>query len=677
MTVEGTRSGLWRSPLVWVVGAALLGIGIFLIQQPHSEIWVRVGLALMLFVLPGGLLFSFVPLRSPLSLVDFAGYGFAVSLVLISVLGLLARTLHWTFDAIQLIWFGLTALSACAFLFAPKKRMRVHLKKPSTSTVALIAIALVHIGLFAYSGIPYAYSTDEPTYQVEILHFLSGEPFSWQEIYYETGNLFWDRYYLSYWTLAQALVVAVSGVHILQAHFVIHSMLMLFAVFAVHIFTRNLGHSSKTAWIIVVLQLFCLSLLLEFYWQPAGHFHMHLIQDKGLASFIVAPIAISTAYLYFATRRRAAYISFVLLFLALTFAHVMITGFVLVLIGLWCCLRMASDRKNGTSTIAVGLMALVLFFPAIFLRLNTDETLHNYGNALLETDRNILVYEDTSNPLDGGNPFYIANPDAAGGLTYVLLVLVLFAVALRRWDGKSRLMLALALTAVFVLLPVTAWIYGRLVSALHMFRVLWLIPYGYMLFFVLATFCDRLCKRLPLNPSPLTQDRVLIPLLSLTILSTVLFLSTHREVDFSRDISPVLAGDQDLLALADYIEAHHDERVWFLASPRWHERILSTTPKVITLSHYHLTKMAALSSLPLEQTAMQLDDHAHFLDEGASFDERIGIIEKYGIDYLLFAEAHDGILQQLLENDPARFEVVLVGSQVKLIEVKDCCVDDV
>ena len=238
------RGGFGRWLLALGYAVALLWMARLLGMSTHARLWLLVTLGLAFFMLPGGLLVTAAQGRRPVCIPRFISYGFATSLVLISGLGIVARTLHWTLDGILAIWVGL--IVAAALFFAHRSRgQRIIGSRPSEQTLLCLLSMLIVLSLFAFSGMHHQpLNGDQHSYHAEVLSFLDGEPFDWQEIYFDSGETISARFYLSYWTLAQALISAVSGQHILQMDFVINSLLMLIALCSVHAFARDMGRSS-------------------------------------------------------------------------------------------------------------------------------------------------------------------------------------------------------------------------------------------------------------------------------------------------------------------------------------------------------------------------------------------------------------------------------------------------
>lgn len=636
--------------LIWM--ARLLGMG------THARLWLSVALGLIFFVLPGGLLITAAQGCRPVCIPRFISYGFTTSLVLISALGIFARTLHWTLDGILAIWVGLTVASA--LFFAHRSRgQRIIGSRPSEQTLLCLLSMLAVLSLFAFSGMHHQpLNDDQHSYHAEVLGFLDGEPFDWQEIYFDSGETISARFYLSYWTLAQALISAVSGQHILQMDFVINSLLMLIALCSVHAFARDMGASSRAAWLIALLHLLCLSLMLEHIRQPGGQFYSRILEDKLVAGFVVAPLAISAAYRASKSFCRSRVAEFALAFLGVMFAHMMMAGFVVVAILIFGALRIIFERTGRSQAMFLIALTLLLFSPGFFLRLQLREqpSVHNYGDEGLQTNRDVLVLNMRS-PLDGSPLVLISiRPQAVGLLLMTLLALVLPAAALRGPDAESWLMAALVVTAGIGLFPLTAWLYARLVSANHMMRVMWILPFGYMLAFVCRAVWSRWGAGMATSSSRLHIGA--LALFGLPILSSAYFLTVQRGVDFSRDIGAVIDSRQDLIALGDFVEAHHDERVLILGNLELRHDILSSSPQVMTLSHYRVGRMMSYSSMSLEEAQRRTDDHFNFWTDEVPLGEKLAILDRYAVDYLLYAPDDAGALQPLFAIDELQLETV-------------------
>ena len=541
--------------------------------------------------------------------------------------------------------------------------------------LALFAIIFVQVLLYAHSSILAApQSNVQNFHHGQVNGFLRTEPLGWSESYYETGNRIADRMYLTYWILAQALVVEISGVPIFLARYLINPFVMLMSVVGMYVFARNLGHCRKSSLVFVILGLLGYSLVMQIARQPGAQFFSHAIIDKVIASFALAPVAISSAWLCQKSVHRRAYFAFTLSFLATVSVHAIPGGFTATVIGIWCMVRFFAERGGQKNAIQIGLLMLVLLSPVILLRFTSEEPyLNKYYQVPEQGFREIAVF-NAINPFDNGNRFYAINPHWAGNLTYILFALALVSVVVRRLDSRSKLMLAYVIAISIGLLPFTAWIYGRLVSVEHIVRVLWLLPYGYMLGFILETGCALAFRHVPGAKPILTElgkDKLLVLLLTMALIVTAHNLQLHYKSDFTKDISHATVDDHETLKIAEYIDTHHDERVWIAASPEERYRAMSMSWRVISLSHFSALTMSYYSRLPYDQAEKQRSDNLRLYKADVSVEEKLAIIDQYGIDYLLFPKQYSWMIDGLYQLDKSRFELVYSGETLRLIRVHD------
>ncbi len=658
---------LWLSGLCLLAGIAL-SLGDFAVVSP----WLRIIVGLSVFVLPGAYLFVLFPPRESWDLIDAFGYGFVFSVALITLLGLATRTLSWSIDTVESIWYAL-AIFGFASAFRKFRRRGPRELRPQAPILSLLAIITALVLLFAHSSVLATPTTDDQDRHHTVVNgFLRDEPLGWAEPYYETGNTIADRMYLTYWVLAQALVVEISGAPILLARYLINPFALAVTVAAMYIFARNLNHKPKASLVFVILGLFGYSLVSRHPPLAGWQFFVRPLLDKVLAAMCLAPIAISSAYLCSVANSRRAYLAFGLSTLAAAFVHPVLGGFAVCILAIWCMLRFVVDPDGRRNVALIALIAAVIFAPAVLIRLTTAETtIYNFDNVS-EQESSGLHILDTVNPLDGGNNLYMVDSRSVGPFTYVLLLLVPVALAARRRDPRSLLLLAYLLGIGAALLPYTAWVYGRLVSLNHIDRILWLMPYGYMLGYVIGAAFMLLSGWFPgvrrVTGGP-ERDWPLVLILALTVPLASHYLGFNYRVDFSRDISTVTGGDQELHAIAEYIDARHDERVWVAASQETRSRAAAIHWKVIGLSRFSAERMSYYSKLPIEQAEMQHSDNFRLYNADVPVEAKLAIIDRYGIGYLLFPKGYAWMVDALYQTDKERFELVYSGETLRLVRV--------
>ena len=659
------------SGIILLAGIAL-SLGDFSMVSP----WLRLTVGLLAFLLPGAYLFVLIPARDSWDLIDVLAYGFAFSVALITLLGLITRTLALSIEAVEFIWHLLALLG----LAAVARRIRSAppvVVKISAPVLVIAAVTVLLVALYAYSSFFAVATTDDQNRHHAVVNgFLSDEPLGWSEPYYETGNPIADRMYLTYWVLAKALIVEISGVPILLARYFINPFAMMLTVAGMYVFARNLRHGRKLALVYMLLGLLAYSLVTSFGPQAGSQFFVRPLLDKVLAAFTLAPIAISSAYLYAVSRQKRALFAFLLTLFAAAFTHSILGGFAAVIIGLWCLIRLITEPEARANAVQLGLLTLLVIAPALLLRLTTAErTIYNFGDASEQADSRVFVF-DTVNPLFDDNVYFAIDSRTAGDLTYVLIALTLLAVLARRLDARSKLMLAYALAVCVGLFPYTAWIYGRLVSIAHVPRVLWLIPYGYLLGFALETGYAILGRLLPAAgqlPRQFGHDRMLAALAVLALPVTFNLLHSNQRVNFSRDIVDAARVEAELLEIADYIDSRHDERVWVATSMETTMRSLAIALhwKVIGLSRFTPERMSYYSNLPIEQAEMQTRDNKLLFEADVAVERKLAVINRYSIDYLLFPKGYAWMVDALYQTDKERFELVYSGQTLRLVRVHE------
>ena len=673
----GSRNRVIRLPHLYLGFSGLIllaGIALSLGDFTAVSPWLRLVVGLLAFLLPGAYLFVLIPARESWDIIDVLGYGFAFSVALITLLGLITRTLALSIETVALIWHLLALLGLAAVARRIWSAPPVNLKL--SAPVAVIAAAvIVLVALYAYSSFFAVATTDDQNrHHAAVNGFLRDEPLGWSEPYYETGNPIADRMYLTYWVLAKALVVEISGAPILLARYFINPFAMMLTVAGMYVFARNLQHGRKSSLVYMLLGLLAYSLVTSFGPQPGSQFFVRPLLDKVLAAFTLAPIAISSAYLYALSRQKRALFAFLLTLFAAAFTHSILGGFAAVIIGIWCLIRLITEAQARANAVQLGLLTLLIMAPAALLRLTTgDRTIYNFGDAVIEADSRYFVF-DAVNLLFGDVNFYAIDSRTAGDLTYVLIALTLLAALARRLDARSKLMLAYALAVCVGLLPYTAWIYGRLVSIAHVSRVLWLIPYGYLLGFSLETGYAVFGRMLPAArqlPRRFGHDRALALLAVLALPVTVNFLHSNQRVDFSRDIVNATRVEAELLEIAAYIDKSHDERVWVATSMETTMRSLAIALhwKVIGLSRFTPERMWYYSNLPIEQAEMQTSDNALLFKADVAVERKLAVIDRYGIDYLLFPKGYAWMVDALYQTDKERFELVYSGETLRLVRI--------
>ena len=135
--------------LIFVVGYLWVGNG--LSQWQLSE-WIKVPLAFIVVLAPGGIIA--VKLYGRLSWLHFIVYGFPTSIAIIGILGLLARTLHWSIEVISFIWFVFFIICVLWLIWTEKNIFPTSISISGNWVTSIwVILSLITLTIFAYVSI--------------------------------------------------------------------------------------------------------------------------------------------------------------------------------------------------------------------------------------------------------------------------------------------------------------------------------------------------------------------------------------------------------------------------------------------------------------------------------------------------------------------------------------------
>ena len=121
---------LLRLPLFYLLCCAMIlivGVSLSTIGTGILSLWPRVIAGLLVFLLPGCLVYILAPTRENSDLGDIIGHGFAYSMALITILGLITRTLALSIEIVEVSWYMLTLLGFIVVCFRIKPWLSIKL----------------------------------------------------------------------------------------------------------------------------------------------------------------------------------------------------------------------------------------------------------------------------------------------------------------------------------------------------------------------------------------------------------------------------------------------------------------------------------------------------------------------------------------------------------------------
>lgn len=646
--MQPTKHNFFAGLLLVIMGILWIGNGLY---QPQLSLWLRIIIAFLFVLTPGGLIV--VILIKQVDWLRFIIYGLPVSIGLIGLIGVISRFLHLSMNEISLIWFIVAVI--CVIWLMWHRHITTNFTLPERNPIVIIGVlsSLVVMLIFAYWAIiSFQRFSDILIYNAEVTYFASHASLDWQEIYFNTGNSISDRFYFSYWTLFQALMVHISGTHILQLQYVLSAILIIMLGLSVYGLGRDVGFSPQLSLSILVVTFICYKVLTQDIFQPGIILITRNLHDKQVGQFVLFPIVMAIMFRYLQSRARNWAVLLVLVLVGMFFTHPIATGLTVLVICGWMFLSMLTTRTVRPFIYLI-LMGIAAMIPLILLRLLTNsESIYDFGDNPVSYGFTLWVSDDKS--------LYAPTVSSTGLLTYIILMIAGVVSLIRIRSSQYRLALSISIVIGIGLFPYTAWFYGRLISTQHIWRNIWIIPYGFMVLLIASAvgqFASMILARVHIPDTKLKY--AISPALAVLFLGApfvVIFGFSDQPLDI--DANQWVHQHDDLIEIVSYIDEQHDERVDVLGD----KGVTSLMP---TLSYYTRTfmffsarRMFAFSLLDITEAQDREDRQKRFYVDMLPI-EQIDTLDRYGVDYLLYDADNNRTIDDLMDRFSSQFEVII------------------
>jgi hypothetical protein len=634
------------------------------LSQWQLSPWVNVILSFTFVIIPGGTVA--LKLYGSRSWTRFFSYGFPISITFIGIIGLIARSLHWTIDVISFVWFSISLVSLIWLFW----QQQFNFRSPKWSDVnwlTLISslITIIVVAIFAFLAVvQFRFFKDILVYNAEVTYFASGMPLDWQEIYFNTGNLISERFFFAYWTLLQALIVHISGIHILQAQYIFSAIIIFCLGLATYNLGRDVGYSQNTSLIIVLLSFTCYALLLEYPYLPGLRLINFAITDKEVAQFVLFPTVIGVIFRLIAEPSRRFFLLFFLILGGIFFTHPIALGLTVVVVGMWMGLSVVSTRKLFPY-IQVVLLCVITMAPLIIIRILTkyQHTL-DFGTDPRSYGIVLWVSEDKS--------LYAPMVEATGILTYIILIVAGIIGIIRIKHPLYRLILSISIMVGIGLFPYTSWFYGRLIGTENIWRNVWIIPYGLMVFASFVSVGDFLRKVIRQSKHSILNKKSISTGLMIFVLSISCLIIAHQLSNtfgksFSSDINTRLHDFDELVAIGAYIESQHNEQVVVMGDDYVTNVLPLMSYNSRTFMFFKKRQMLSLATLEKSDADDRVDRQGEFFSS-ATPEEQLETLDIYDIAYILYkVDDYSQFIDPLLDDFPDLFEVAIEIDEYRLL----------
>ena len=598
--------------------------------------WGRLFFATGLFILPGALAQVYVYREENFQLSSILTVGFTVSVGVSGIVGLLAKTIQLplVFVVVGLWVFGMVMLIAVLRLPSAPSFPALNWDRETLLALLFLVITLALVSVLSMAELhrrPVNFSTDDYTFNALIAKFTDAKQLnSTPQILDIEADQTSMRNWMINWPIVESVIVKVSNLHTIQFYLWFHVPLVLLALIAVYDLARTLGLSREAAIFSVTAQACLLILMTENNDQIGFRWLIQLTHGKSIVAFIIAPVFFRVCINYLITHKQRYISLLILIGLGSQAIHITLSTIMLSIALGFVLLSFVFKRQARVIAIVVAVIVIIAFIPAPlrFLDATNDERNFDIADAQ-EDDKYSKNRSHRLWTLDNER-FYGLNVMLLVDFSYILVFLAAMVALLKLRNHLAAVFVTTTmLLLLFVLNPYTGWLLGLAITPFHIWRVTWFIPFGIATAFMVETASKQTWFK---------QRSFAIYLIPAA--STILFLITvtHLPPWFSRGhLTFNLSTDYDALVQAgnwlDY-ETEGDIVIVGDSILNNHVPALAEQVYVITFRTERMTQ--DWGNLSPQEVSRRNEDRTALLDFETDTAERWEIIERYGIDFLIF-----------------------------------------
>ncbi len=649
----------------------------------HGSVWLRLGIALGIFMVPGMSLYGLLAGENP-RWVNHITFGFVISHLLLAFMGTLGRITHLSFELVANLMMGLGI--ALLLLYLPPKlsqgfSIRFNWTKlkslASFWTLGLVSVLVILIVLQR------EFSDDDLSYLAFLTNTQYSSHLGFNDIFFGLAQPVTSRFWLMSAPFAQAFLADrgdIPGILILGGYY--EPFLVIIAMLCWYELARALRLSHRAASASVTLQVVCLILLSD-YLHPGAPFFHQLSVDKATATFIFVPVFIQSeiGLLRELTRKNIAL--FLLSGLSLTFMHPIALAYAVFIGSMLIILN--TPRDNFRFRLIPMLVLVAALLPQIILRFidtgveknvpyGLDVILNQNGiENMITLLGNTQFYGFNLQSLGMAFPYGSYFPFLESFLKWAWLVVpigaTIFAIRKLKQSELARYIFSAFLLCALVGFPFTGWIVGYFLSAWALERALWLFPFGLSAVFLLMSFQDgtKAGKRV----GAWMGKRPEVPHVLITVFTSVVLLLYMREQglpDFPR-FETKIRRYVDIANVGHYLDRQIKEQSFVMGSEALNDLLpgVSFKARVVT---FRTSDYFNMSPFPIAEIEQRIADRQTILSATASPDVKLGLLRKYDVGFVVLTRADRDLFADLVATYPSQVRMEKVN-RFFVLEVKD------
>jgi len=693
------RKSIFTSPankkwIIVLLGMVIVALWLLLWFAPWQAIldnftWLKLGIALAVFLVPGISLYSLLADQDS-SWANHITFGFVISHLLFALAGTAGRAIHLSFDLIKslimtlgivLLLFCLYPTSSRGFFFGID---RTRLK--SLTTFWTLGFVLVLVILIV---IQREFSDDDLSYLAFLTNTQYSDHLSFNDIFFGLAQPVTSRFWLMSAPFAQAFLADVSGVPgflILGGYY--EPFLVVIAVLCWYELARTMRLSHQAAIASVILQILFL-LLLSVYLHPGSPFFHQLSADKATATFILVPIFIQSEISLLGKSSRKNAILFLLCGASLSLMHPIALAYAVFVGGLLIAFN--TNRGNIRSMVIPLLVIVAALLPQIILRFvgtRVEENVpYNFDVIMSQSgiENMISLWGDTQfygfNPhilemtFPYGSKIPFLDPVLKWGWLIVPIGALIFAIRKLKQSEIAQYIFSAFLLCAFAGIPFTGWIIGYFLSAWALERTVWLFPFGLSAVFLLLSMREQTAIGQYIgNWTRSLQFRIgfsSLPLVTITVITSFILLSFMREKNLP-DLQKFETSTRrfaDIAQVGRYLDRQIQSQAFVMGSDALNDLIpgVSSKAKVIT---FRTSDFFSMSLFPVAEIEQRISDRQTIFSETASPEVKLELLRKYDVRFVVLQRVDRDLFADLITAYPSLVRMEKVN-RFFVLEIKD------
>ena len=458
----------------------------------------RLGIALVAFIMPGSLLYLLLSDNDPRTkLQGILPIGFAFSMFLVAVIGLIGRLLGFSFTLVKYT-FAFVGLIELVLLFITNLDFSLYwreLLKALHSMVsnAPLSLALVLGTLMTFHD--HLFFVDDFSYLAYLTNWQRSTQLGFINVIHETGMMENVRFWLALYPMGQALLSDLSGVPgiLLLSHY-LELFLVPIAIITAFWFARKLGLSPKAAGFATLIQISLYTWMLGDAFPVGMWFYQNMAEDKVTAAFILSPVFFVFLLSFLNFPRRKVLFMILIVGIGLTLTHPVILFFSCLIACSLIFLFLVMKKTNLWGVVQLLVILVIILLPYVAVRfsdipakmnmplsaesVSTTFQPERYVNVVNHIfyglNPEVLKFVNLLSDSEGFSAFQIFRfipiiIAAIGGL------IALFKI---KEDNLHLYVISSTMLVLFVALPYTGWLIGYAVTARVLPRASWYLPLG-------------------------------------------------------------------------------------------------------------------------------------------------------------------------------------------------------